>query len=77
MKRDCTGNSFKDVKDFYCYNFHGISYRDNDCRKPIFDNDNRNSRMFRGTKNVGNNERSRSSQKISRERISNDGERPN
>ena len=46
MKRDCTDKSFKHVKDFYCYNCHGIGHRENDNRKHKFDNDNRNSIML-------------------------------
>jgi hypothetical protein len=72
MKRDCKGKAFKHVKDFYCYNYHCIGHKAVDCRN----NNNRKSRMFRGTIPIGSNERRISSERTSIERRSNDGERP-
>ena len=47
MKRDCTNKSFNHVKDFYCHNCHGMGHNAIYCRKPKYDNDRRNSGMFR------------------------------
>ena len=67
MKRDCTSKSFKHVTNIYCYNCHGFGHREIDCRKPKFDNNSRNSRMYRDTNPVGN-ERRRSSERTSSNR---------
>ena len=67
MKRDCTSKSFKPITNFYYYNCHGFGHKIVDCKKPKFDSNNRNSRMFRDT-NPSSNERRRSS------RRSNNGE---
>ena len=77
MKRDYIDKSFKHVKIFYLYNFHGIGHKVNDYRKPKFDNDNRNSRMLRSTNPIGNNERRRSSKRNFRETRPNNGDRSN
>ena len=47
MRRDCTNKAFNHVKKFYCHNYHGIGHNASDCRKPKYDNDKRNGRMFR------------------------------
>ena len=49
MKRNCKGKSFKLVIDFYCYNYHGFGHRVVNCKKSMFNNSNRNSRIFRDT----------------------------
>ena len=49
MKRDCTNKSFNHVKDSYCYNFHGMGHKEIGFRKPKYDNDRINSRMFGNT----------------------------
>ena len=59
MKRDCTCKSFKPITNFYCYNYHGYGHKVVDCKKPKFDGNNTNSRMFRKTNSIGN-ERGRS-----------------
>ena len=59
MKRDCTGKSFKPITNFYCYNCHGYGHKVVECKKPKFDGNNGNSRMFRNTNPTGN-ERGRS-----------------
>ena len=70
MKRDCIGNSFKPITNFYCYNCHSYEHKVVDCKKPMFEGNNANSIIFRNT-NPTSNERGRS------QRRSNDGERPN
>ena len=62
MKRDCIGKSFKPIINFYCYNCHGFGHKEVDCKKPKFDSNNSNSRMFRDTYPAGN-ERRKSSRK--------------
>ena len=47
MKINCVGKSFKPITNFYCYNCHGFGHKVVDCKKPRFDSNNRNSRMFR------------------------------
>ena len=37
----------------YCHNCHGYGHYVVDCKKPKFDNDNTNSRIFRDTSLVG------------------------
>lgn len=64
MKRDCTNKSFNHVKYFYSHNFHGMSHKAIDCRKPKYDNDRRNSRMFGNTNPA---DRRRSNERTSRE----------
>ena len=54
MKRDYTCKSFKHISKLYCYNCHGYEHNAVDCKKPKFDNDNANSRMFRDTNPTGN-----------------------
>ena len=49
MKRDCTNKLFKHVKDFYFHNFHGMGHKEIDYKNLKYDNDRRNSRMFRNT----------------------------
>ena len=70
MKRYCIGKSFKPITNFYCYNCHGFGHKAVNCRKPKFDSNNSNSRMFRDT-NPTDNERRISS------RRSNEGEGAN
>ena len=67
MKRDCTNKSFNHVKDFYCHNFYGMGNSAIDCRKPKYDDDRRNIRMFRNTSLVD--------RRRSNERTSNEGRR--
>ena len=70
MKRDCIGKSFKPIINFYCYNCHSYGHKAIDCKKPKFDSNNANSRMFKNTNHVGN-RRGRSQRKL------NYGEKPN
>ena len=56
-KNDCIGNSFKPISKFYCHNCHGYGHNVVDCKKPKFDNNNTNSRMFRNTKHAKNKRR--------------------
>lgn len=70
MKRDCTGNYFKPITNYYCYNYHGYGHKVVDCKKPKFDSYNGNSRIFRNTK-PAHNGRGRSQSKF------NNGERSN
>ena len=46
--------SFKPISNFYCHNCHGYGHNVVDCKKPKFDNDNENSRMFRDINPTGN-----------------------
>lgn len=64
MKRNCTNKSFNNVKDFYCHNFHGMGHKAIYYRKPKYNNDRRNSRMF---KNSNPTDRKRSNERTSRE----------
>ena len=59
MKRDCIGNSFKPIINFYCYNCHGYGHKAVECKNPKLYGNNANSRMSRNTNPVGN-ERERS-----------------
>lgn len=59
IKRDCTSKSFKPITNLYCYRCHGYGHKVVNCKKPKFDSDNENSRMFRKTNPIGN-ERGRS-----------------
>ena len=52
---DCKGKSFKPISKFYCHNFHEYGHYVVDFKKPKFDSNNENSRMFRNTNHVGNN----------------------
>ena len=70
MKIDCIGKSFKPITNFYFYNCHCYTHKEVDYKKPKFDSNNANIRMFRNTNPKGN-ERGRS------QRRSNDGEKPN
>ena len=54
MKRDCICKSFKPITNFYFYNCHGYGHKKVDCKKPKFDGNNKNSRMFRNTNPIGN-----------------------
>ena len=63
MKRDCKNKSLNHVKDIYCHNCHGMGHKAIDCRKPKYDNDRRNSRMFRNTNPTN---RRRSNERTSR-----------
>ena len=54
MKRNCTSKSFKPITIFYCYKCHGFGHKKVDYKKPRFDSNNRNSRMFRDTNPIGN-----------------------
>ena len=65
MKRNCTNKSFNHVTDFYCHNCHAMGHKEIDCRKPKYDNDRRNSRMFGNTNPI---DRRRSNERTSRER---------
>lgn len=60
MKRDCKNNSIKHVIDFYCYNFHGNGHKAIDCKKPKFNNNDRNSRI---STNLADNGRSNGERK--------------
>lgn len=40
---------FKPISIFYCHNCHGYGHSAIDCKKPKFDSDNENSKMFRNT----------------------------
>ena len=60
-KRDCTNMTFNHVKDFYC---HGMGHNALDCRKPKYDNDRINSRIFRNTNPI---DRRRYNERMSRE----------
>lgn len=46
---DCKGKSFKPISNFYCHNYYGCEHYALDCKKPKFDNDSANSRMYRNT----------------------------
>ena len=54
IEDDCKGKSFKPISKFYCHNYHGYGHNAVDCKKPRFDNDNANIRMFRDTNPTGN-----------------------
>jgi hypothetical protein len=64
MKIDCTNKSFSHVKYFYCHNCHGMGHNAIDCRKPKYDNDRRNNRMYRNTNPI---DRRKSNERTSRE----------
>ena len=70
MKIDYTCMYFKPVTNFYYDNCHGYGQKEEDYKKPKFNRNNENSRMFRNTNPIGN-ERGRSHSR------SNYGERPN
>ena len=44
---DCKGKSFKPISKFYCHKCHGYGHYVVDCKKPKFDNNNENSRIYR------------------------------
>ena len=67
IEDDCKGKSFKPISNFYCNNCHGYGHNVIDCKKPKFDNDNANSRMFRDT-NLACSRRKRSHRNASRGR---------
>ena len=46
VKRDCTNKSFIHVTNFYCHNYHGVGHKEIDCKKPKYDNDKGNNRMY-------------------------------
>ena len=52
-KDDFISKPFKPILYFYCHNCHGYGHNVVDCKKPKFDNDNANSRMFRDTNPIG------------------------
>ena len=54
IEDDCKGKSFKPISKFYYHNCHGYGHNAIDCKKPRFDNDNLDSRMFSDTKPTGN-----------------------
>ena len=54
---------------FYCHNCHGYGNYVVDCKKPKFDNDNANSRIFRNTNHVGNKRRSHNKESGERRQI--------
>ena len=70
MQRDCIGNSFKLITNFYYYNCHSFGHKAVDYKKPKFDSNNGNTRMFRNTNPTGN-------QRRGSQRRSNNGERSN
>lgn len=54
MKRDFIGKSFKTITNLYCYNCCDYGHKEVDCKKPKFDSNNANSRMFRNTNPLDN-----------------------
>ena len=54
IKDDCKGKSCKPISNIYCHNSHGYGHNAVDCKKPKFENDNKNSRIFRNTNPAGN-----------------------
>ena len=69
MKRDFIGKSFKPISKFYCHNCHGYGHNAVDCKKPKFDSDNANSRVFRDTNPMGRRKRSHSNDSGERRQI--------
>ena len=49
MKKNCKSKSFNHVINFYFHNVHGMGHKEIDCKKPKYDNDRRNGRMFENT----------------------------
>ena len=58
IRDNCKDMSFKPILNFCCHNCHGYGHHAIDCKKPKFDNDNGNSRMFRDTNLIGRRKRS-------------------
>ena len=48
------GMYFKRITNLYCYNYHVYGHKVEECKKPNFIDDNKNSRMFRNTNPIGN-----------------------
>ena len=57
MKRDFIGKSFIPITNFYCYNCHGCGDKAVECKKPKFNCNDTNSRMYRNTKLLGDEKR--------------------
>lgn len=65
----CKGKSFKPISNFYCHYCHGYGHYVAYFKKPKFDNDSANSRIFRNTNHVGNRRRSHKNESGERRQI--------